>query len=85
MLVLSRKRNESIHIGNQVFVRVVEITGNRVRLGIEAPRSVHVLRGELSAIAPRNRSDAGKDGVDPRRWATIKETPRAQEPRPVAR
>lgn len=47
MLVLSRKKEEAIVIGDQVKVTVLEIRGNRVRLGIEAPHSVCVQRHEL--------------------------------------
>jgi carbon storage regulator len=47
MLVLSRKMNESIVIGDNIVVKVVEIHGNRVRLGIEAPADVVVHRGEV--------------------------------------
>ena len=50
MLVLSRKKHESIHIGDHV-VSVVEIRGDKVRLGITAPKEVPVLRGEL-VVAP---------------------------------
>lgn len=46
MLVLTRKINETIQIGENVFIKVVEIRGNRVKLGIQAPPSVEVLRGE---------------------------------------
>lgn len=48
MLVLSRKRAEMIHIGDDIFVTVLEICGNRVRLGIEAPKSIPVYRSESS-------------------------------------
>lgn len=52
MLVLSRKSMESIQIGDNVVVTVLEIKGNRVRLGIDAPREIHVKRSELpDAIA----------------------------------
>lgn len=47
MLVLSRKVNETIHIGNDIEVRVVKIRGNVVGLGIVAPRDVKVMRNEL--------------------------------------
>ncbi len=47
MLVLSRKTGERIHIGNDVFVEIRRVAGNRVTLAINAPRSVRVLRGEL--------------------------------------
>jgi len=47
MLVLSRRKDESVVIGDQVRVTVVEIRGNRVRLAIDAPPEVKVLRTEL--------------------------------------
>lgn len=47
MLVLSRKPGETLHIGNNIVLRVLEVNGTRVRLGIEAPHDVPVLRGEL--------------------------------------
>lgn len=47
MLVLSRKPNEAIMIGNDIKVTVVQCTGGRVRLGIDAPSEVKVLRNEL--------------------------------------
>lgn len=47
MLVLSRKLNESIVIGDKITVRVVKIDRNCVRLGIEAPPEVSIFRAEL--------------------------------------
>ena len=47
MLVLSRKVGEKILVGNNVVLTVVEVNGNRVRLGIEAPREMAVVRSEL--------------------------------------
>lgn len=47
MLVLSRKLGEKIHIGNDVIVEVMEVRGNRVKLGVTAPPEVKVLREEL--------------------------------------
>jgi carbon storage regulator len=47
MLVLSRKLNETIHIGNDIEVKVVKIRGNVVGLGIVAPKNVKVMRNEL--------------------------------------
>lgn len=48
MLVLSRKENESIVIGDNITIRVVKIGGGRVRLGITADKSVNVRRGEVT-------------------------------------
>jgi carbon storage regulator CsrA len=47
MLVLGRKSGESIRIGEGIEITVVGISGNRVRLGIQAPESIRVLRSEL--------------------------------------
>lgn len=48
MLVLSRRKAESIRIGNDIEVYVVEIRGSRVRLGIRAPQEIPVLRSEVA-------------------------------------
>ncbi|HVJ87654.1 MAG TPA: carbon storage regulator CsrA [Caulifigura sp.] len=47
MLVLSRKKNESIVIDDRIIITVVEIRGDKVRLGIQAPRDVPVHRHEV--------------------------------------
>ena len=47
MLVLSRRESQRIQLGDSIVVTVVRVRGDRVRLGIEAPSSVRVLRGEL--------------------------------------
>ncbi len=49
MLVLTRKLQEKIQIGNDVTLTIVRIQGNTVRVGIEAPSHVRVVRGELYA------------------------------------
>jgi carbon storage regulator len=48
MLVLSRKPGEKVVIGEGITVTVLEVVGNRVRVGIEAPGDVRILRGELA-------------------------------------
>ena len=47
MLVLSRKEKQRIKLGDSIVLTVVRVSGDRVRLGIEAPAEVLVLRGEL--------------------------------------
>ncbi|MEZ6130928.1 MAG: carbon storage regulator CsrA [Planctomycetaceae bacterium] len=47
MLVLSRKTGESIQIDDNIFVTVTEVKGGRVRLSIDAPRSVRIVRKEI--------------------------------------
>ena len=49
MLVLSRKQSERIRLGNDIVVTVVRVAGDKVRLGIEAPPSMLVLRDELES------------------------------------
>lgn len=51
MLVLTRKLNQKIHIGEDVILTILEIRGNRIRVGIEAPNDVRVLRAELDLVA----------------------------------
>ena len=59
MLVLSRKKNESIVINNDITVTVVEIRGDKVRLGIVAPKEVPVHRQEVyEAIHGKEPGDA---------------------------
>ncbi|MEO1618186.1 MAG: carbon storage regulator CsrA [Planctomycetota bacterium] len=73
MLVLSRHRDESIMIGDDVVVTIVDIRGDKVRLGIEAPQSIPVHRQEVyDAIQRENRrssqtsASAAKDVKPPR-------------------
>ena len=47
MLVLSRKINEGIMIGNNIFIRVVDIRNGTVRIGIEAPKDIPIYRNEI--------------------------------------
>ena len=49
MLVLSRKKNESIVVDDAIVITVLEIRGDKVRLGIEAPKSVPIHRSEVYA------------------------------------
>lgn len=57
MLVLSRKKNESIVINDDITIVVVEIRGDKVRLGIEAPKEVPVHRNEVYEAIRRNQLD----------------------------
>ena len=47
MLVLSRKENEQLLIGDNIVLTINRISGNRVAIGIEAPRDIRIVRGEL--------------------------------------
>ncbi|MDD5751184.1 MAG: carbon storage regulator CsrA [Candidatus Peribacteraceae bacterium] len=68
--MLSRKKNESIVIDNDITIVVVEIRGDKVRLGVEAPKEVPVHRREVFDAIRRNEENArraseGKDPVPP--------------------
>ncbi len=54
MLVLSRKKKETIVVNEEITIEILEIKGNQVRIGITAPRAVRVRRGELT---PRFRAE----------------------------
>lgn len=54
MLVLSRKVGESIRIGNNVKVTVVKIMGNRIRIGVEAPKDVRISREDIDNLDTKN-------------------------------
>ena len=59
MLVLSRKKNESIVINDDITIVVVEIRGDKVRLGVEAPKEIPVHRNEVYEAIRRNQQQAG--------------------------
>jgi carbon storage regulator len=63
MLVLSRKKNESIVINNDITIVVVEIRGDKVRLGVEAPKEVPVHRREVYDAIKRNAAVNGGAGT----------------------
>lgn len=63
MLVLGRKINESIIIGDDITVMVTAIDGNTVKLGVTAPRGVRVDRAEIRTAKERSRAN-GVDGGD---------------------
>ncbi len=61
MLVLSRKKNESIVINDDITIVVVEIRGDKVRLGVEAPKEIPVHRREVYDAIKRNEAAQSKD------------------------
>ncbi len=66
MLVLTRKSNQSIMIGDDVEVTILAISGEKVRVGIDAPKSVPVFRKEVWLdMAEDRRESAGAPGVEP--------------------
>lgn len=63
MLALSRKTNESIMIGNDIEITILEIKGEQVKLGIKAPKSVPVYREEVYEQIREANKEAASDAV----------------------
>lgn len=61
MLVLSRKENERIRLGDSIVLTIVRVSGDKVRLGIQAPPDVLVLRDELETFA---KPEAAAEGIE---------------------
>jgi carbon storage regulator len=64
VLVLTRKSNQSIMIGDDIEISVLAVMGEKVRIGIEAPRSVPVFRREVYVEIQEGGDDADPDDVD---------------------
>lgn len=81
MLVLSRQRDESIMIGDNIVVTIVDIRGDKVRLGINAPTEIPVHRQEIyEAIQRENRRAARIEPKDARGLGTPTTPPRRSAP-----
>jgi len=66
MLVLSRKLNEAIMIGDGVVVRIIEIKGDRVKIGFAAPNTVSIMRSELlTAVKQKKKHTNGLERQTP--------------------
>ena len=69
MLVLSRKVDDTVIIGDNIKIQVMQVKGNRIRIGIEAPSDVKILRGELApygVTSDRDTKSAPKNQPKPR-------------------
>ena len=64
MLIVSRKKNESIIIAENIEVTVLEVQGERVKIGIEAPNEVKIVRKELLETEKFNKTAADTGAVD---------------------
>ncbi len=63
MLVLSRREGESIKIGDDIILHFYDVQGDRVRIGIDAPKNVSIVRSELLQIVEENKEAVGKADV----------------------
>ena len=80
MLVLSRQRDETIMIGDDIEVTVVDIRGDKVRLGINAPKEIAVHRKEVYEAIRRENREASQ--VKPEDLPGIKLAPKPIRPEP---
>lgn len=80
MLVLSRQRDESIIIGEDIVITVVDIRGDKVRLGIQAPTEIPVRRQEVYEAIQRENMRA--QGLDPDATPVVSKFPNRRTVRP---
>lgn len=72
MLVLARKVDESLMLGDDIEVKILSVDGDTVRIGVKAPRSLVILRGELYAqVAEENRSATSVASEDVNRLSSM--------------
>jgi len=71
MLVLARKIDEKIKIGDDIEITIVDITGDTVRIGIEAPRTVRILRHEVYEEIVKQNMEASKQTEIPQELQKI--------------
>ena len=72
MLILSRKIDEKIKIGSDITITLIDVHGDQVKIGVEAPKDVKVFRQEVfdaiqmenkAAVAPQNENNVARDAV----------------------
>ena len=64
MLVLSRQRDETIMIGDDIEITIVDVRGDKVRIGINAPRAIQVHRKEVYEAIQRENAAAARARID---------------------
>lgn len=65
MLVLTRKINEEIKIGSDIVIKIISTSDNQVKIGIDAPKSIQILRGEVYEKIKESTLQAAKVNVQP--------------------
>jgi carbon storage regulator len=68
VLVLARKTDQAILLGDGIRIVVLGVSGDRVRIGIEAPREIPILRQELRDAVEESNLDASDSGTAVQRW-----------------
>ncbi|MFC5557609.1 carbon storage regulator CsrA [Ureibacillus thermophilus] len=64
MLVLSRKKGESIWIGDDIEIIISEVKGDQVKIGIRAPKHIDIVRGELRNAISQSNTEAVVKNID---------------------
>lgn len=55
MLILSRRESERVYLGDDIVLTIVRVSGDKVRIGVEAPSNVKILRNELENASPTSK------------------------------
>ena len=74
MLVLSRRKAEQIRIGDEIIVKVIDVKGGTVRIGIDAPAEIPIIRSELLPEMTPGRQTACDQKADPQPNAAASDT-----------
>ena len=64
MLVLTRKKNEAIQIGEDIEIKVLSVEGDQIKLGIHAPKSIDIHRKEIYEAIQKENSEAASSSLD---------------------
>ncbi|MBE4720493.1 carbon storage regulator [Pseudarthrobacter sp. AB1] len=64
MLVLTRKPGQTLRIGEDIIIKIVEVRGEGIRIGIEAPKDVSIQRGEVAEALAAATIEVANDGYD---------------------
>ncbi len=81
MLILTRKKNETLRIGDDILVTIVDVQGDQVRLGITAPRDVSILRQELYEAVRNSNTQAAQTVQNINVLALLNKVPNKDEKR----
>lgn len=60
MLILSRKCGQVLHIGNDIHITITEVSGDKVKIGIDAPKDMNIARDELLQVVSENKAASMK-------------------------
>lgn len=76
MLILARKKNESIHIGDDIVITIVDVAGENIKIGIDAPKNIQIFRSELLKEIQQENKQATTNKINPKDLALIFKLPK---------